>query len=187
MTDCEWSLYDPSTTTTSNTTTIYYEPYHQVPTVGNWYIKSGDYVVNDEGTGGWAVGTSGTDWHEPRATPAEQAAAQQAAQTRWQIRAAANGNAQRLLHSVLSSGQRAMLDAHKKFFVRGQDGKMFEILTTKQHENIFLVNESGRRLKRFCIYQSGNTPLADNHAAQKLLLESNINLFYRIANVVTLS
>ena len=86
------------------------------------------------------------------------------------------------LLSLLSPEQRESYAKDKKFHVITAEGKRYEIDCRKRMHNVFELNERGQRVLELCIYQTGNTPLPDNIAAQKLLLESDEKEFRRIAN-----
>jgi hypothetical protein len=86
------------------------------------------------------------------------------------------------LLSLLSPDQRESYAKDKKFHVITAEGKRYEIDCRKRMHNVFELNERGQRVLELCIYQTGNTPLPDNIAAQKLLLESDEKEFRRIAN-----
>ena len=109
--------------------------------------------------------------------------ANEAAARRKLVNARANGNAERLLRSLLNPLQREQLETQRRFFVIGQDGNRYEVSTQKNHENVWLVDEEGNRKERYCIYLSGGSPMADNHAAQLLMLKNEIEKFKEIANI----
>lgn len=94
----------------------------------------------------------------------------------------ANKRATDLLRRHLTKEQRVTYDRDKKFHVIAADGQRYEVDCGKRMHNVFALDKQGRRVEEFCIYQEGPTPLADNHLAQKLLLEADPAEFRRIAN-----
>lgn len=114
----------------------------------------------------------GSTQQTPR--PVESQTAKEAAQ--------AVKKSQDLLLSQLNETQAAMYKDKAKFHVIGADGVRYEIDCTKRMHNVFALDDKNERTEEFCIYQTGNTPLADNHLAQKLLLEHDVEAFRRIAN-----
>lgn len=97
-------------------------------------------------------------------------------------RQAAQLRAAELLAESLTEDQRKSMEDTKHFAVIGSDGERYEIDCTRRQHNIFQVDKNGRRVREFCIGQRGDTPLADNHLAQKLLLEADAELFKKTAN-----
>lgn len=87
-----------------------------------------------------------------------------------------------LLMAHLDEQQCLSYQQHRKFHVVGADGKRYEIDCQLNHRNVFEVDDQGKRLRGFCIYQLGDCPLPDNHLAQKLALEADIETFKRVAN-----
>jgi hypothetical protein len=97
-------------------------------------------------------------------------------------RVEAKAKARALLESLLNEKQARQLQDEKKFHVIGSDGVRYEVDCTKRQHNVFALNETGQRVREFCLVQTGNTPLEDHLACQKLLLESNAPEFHRVAN-----
>jgi hypothetical protein len=99
-------------------------------------------------------------------------------------KAAAEGRADALLKCLLAADQRAQYDREQAF----------EVLTCREGRtrryrlrrgfagNVYLLDESGREIEKFCIHTSQDIPVADNLIAQKLLLEGDEEAFLRIAN-----
>ena len=102
-------------------------------------------------------------------------------------KAAAEKRATELFRTFLDAQQREQVDKERKFHVIGSDGVRYEVDVTKRQHNVFELDSLGRRIKEFCIYQTGDTPLPDNHLAQKLLLEADAQQFRRIANARALA
>lgn len=90
-----------------------------------------------------------------------------------------NRKALKLLKEMLTREQRRELLKEKRFHVLGQDGKTYRI-TPKEIHNVFEL-DGDRVVKEFCIVTRG-LPSYDQMLAQKLLLETNIAEFLRIAN-----
>lgn len=93
---------------------------------------------------------------------------------------AARRRAQELLLSQLDAEQRAAFLTRKAFRVVGADGKLYEIARGRQH-NVFELDAQGRRRTEFCITHA-DLPDEDILVAQKLLLETDVARFRRIAN-----
>jgi len=93
---------------------------------------------------------------------------------------------EQLLMEHLTPEQKAMYRRLKKFRVISSEGKVYELDATKQWHNVFELDDKGKRVNEFCIYQTGQGPLPDNHLGQKLLLEADEAEFKRIANMTQL-
>jgi hypothetical protein len=98
------------------------------------------------------------------------------------LRAKAERQAEMLLRELLTPEQRHAYERDKKFHVITASGRRYEVDCQRRMHNIFDVDDQGRRVQEHCIYQQGNLPLADNTAAQLLLLRANEDEFRRIAN-----
>lgn len=93
--------------------------------------------------------------------------------------------AETLLHGALTRHQRQMLKSRRRFYVRSQHGRRYEI-ERGHHANVYEVDRRGRRLARLCIYTTGGTPEGDCMLAQKLHLQSNEDEFRRVAHITRL-
>lgn len=85
-----------------------------------------------------------------------------------------------LLKSNLSPEQTLELDSKEHFHLHVA-GERYRI-QKGSHGNVQLLNPDGTVKRQFCI-QPADVPVGDIMLAQKLLLESNVREFYRIANV----
>ena len=95
----------------------------------------------------------------------------------------AKQKADRLLRSLLTAEQIQMMEEEQRFFVMGQSGKMYEVLTDRRQHNVFEVCPNGnRRMMEFCIV-APHVPDADHFAAQVLMLKTEEQEFYRQSNV----
>lgn len=92
----------------------------------------------------------------------------------------ADGRALRLLRQFLTSEQAQELDAHGHIHVTGQDRLTYRIVL-KGHHNVFLIRD-GRAVEEFCVVSRDSLPLHDLMLAQKLMLETDLQGFMRIAN-----
>lgn len=92
-----------------------------------------------------------------------------------------------LLKSLLTDEQLETYEKDQKFFVIGSDGQRYEVDCRDRHRNVFAVDESGKRTKGYCAYQTGNLPIGDNHVAQKLALEADADAFKRVANAFSVA
>lgn len=87
----------------------------------------------------------------------------------------------KILMSLLDETQQAEFKKKKSFHVLGKDGFIYLVTGQYQH-NVFRV-EDGRRTFEYCIITKGYVPLYDQMLSQKLLLESNPQMFLDISNV----
>lgn len=94
----------------------------------------------------------------------------------------AQDRAERLLVAHLDDDQRKEYEAHRRFHVVGADGKRYEVDAQRRMHNVYELNAKGERTLEHCIYARGDVPLADNALAQKLMLETDVSAFVRIAN-----
>jgi len=94
----------------------------------------------------------------------------------------ANAKAKALLHSNLTREQRWDLRATRSFTITGKDGRTYRI-TEGSSTNVELL-ENGAPIMRFCVVAKGvRLPVYDLMLAQKLMLESNPEGFWKIAVV----
>jgi hypothetical protein len=104
--------------------------------------------------------------------------------------AAASERADRLLQEILDDEQKAEWQRSRRFTVRVGDGKKgFRTFRVSHGKvgNITEVNEHGRPLAKYCVHLYGPEPPEDTLVAQKLLLETDIKEFERLANRSPLS
>jgi len=90
--------------------------------------------------------------------------------------------AETLLHENLRPGQRRMLRERRRFYVRSQRGRRYEI-ERGHHANVWEVDGSGKRLNRLCVYPTGGLPEADCMLGQKLHLEYDEDRFRQVAHI----
>lgn len=96
----------------------------------------------------------------------------------------ADRKARALLHQFLTREQRWHLRAAKSFRVQGADGRTY--LVTEGTANNVKVLENGEPRYSLCVvpvYKITSLPVYDLMLAQKVLLESNVDLFLRTAIV----
>lgn len=170
-----------STTTTSTSVTAC-----------EWYTWCDDSTTTSGSNDTWPTWNYGgyVPYVKPRELTADELAAreerrkrqEEEAKQREAARLAAEQRAAALLVAHLDEEQRRTYEADRHFFVISADGERFEIDCRARHRNVYLLNDAGKRIEGFCIYQTGPTPLADNHLAQKLMLEAAPQEFKRIAN-----
>lgn len=101
----------------------------------------------------------------------------------------ADRKAEALLKTMLTADQRCQYESGLRYF---------DVLTTKDGKtrryriehgwagNVFLMDDNGRPIERFCIHPALKVPVADNLIAQKLLLETDEEKFLSIANKTVL-
>lgn len=89
--------------------------------------------------------------------------------------------AQELLLSLLDEEQAKMFMEKRQFHVVSQEGNRYEIDCTRREHNVFEL-QGTKRVREYCIVQTGSTPLFDSILAQKLMLEMDEKSFHRIAN-----
>jgi hypothetical protein len=98
-------------------------------------------------------------------------------------RQARDDRARAILAAYLTEEQRAQLARDKFFVVRGSKGRLFEIRHGRV-QNVTLLGPDGKAVVRLCAHPSLAVPDGDTMLAQKLLLETDEEEFYRIANKV---
>ncbi len=91
----------------------------------------------------------------------------------------------KLLETFLSSEQRAELATLSAFHVQGQDGRTYCIRNSSAH-NVDLI-ENGSPKIRYCIVIDAPVPVYDLMLGQKLLLEQDLERFFRLANQTILA
>lgn len=110
-----------------------------------------------------------------------EAAAAQRLEDEKQRRIAAE-KAVTLLKSLLTPEQLAEYEKKKRFFVIGSDGNRYEVDCSQSHRNVYEVDDKGKRKRGYCANATGNVPVADNHATQKLAIETDVAAFKKVAN-----
>jgi hypothetical protein len=90
------------------------------------------------------------------------------------------GRAKKLLFEILSPSQKEDFEEHRSFIVRGKDGRDY-LLVDRMVANVYLV-EGGKLTKCFCAHPETWVPICDVLVAQKLMLESCPEQFFKIAN-----
>ncbi len=100
-------------------------------------------------------------------------------------RQAADEKAEVLLARSLTEQQREDLRTKDYFLVRMKE----ETYKIKRGfaGNVKLLDAEGREVKSFCIHPTERVPDADAMLAQKLMLETDIERFHKIANVTNLT
>jgi len=97
----------------------------------------------------------------------------------------AREKAEALLREFLSAEQIEALEKRNAFQLESisKDGsrKRYEIQRGRQG-NVFLLDQKGERVEKYCIHPFEYVPDADTMLTQKLLLESNEELFLKTAN-----
>jgi hypothetical protein len=99
-------------------------------------------------------------------------------------RSAAEETARQLLHSMLSETDKRMLAAHGYFEVRGgKSGTRYRIVAGHHGtRNVLELDRHGHPRRRLCAHPFG-VPDGDVLLAQKLVIETNEDLFLATANV----
>lgn len=106
----------------------------------------------------------------------------------YKNQAVAKARADALLNTILSAEQRSQF-AHANYFevTVGSNG------ATRRYRvkyglagNVFLLDDKGREVAKYCLHPHTPVPVADNLIAQKLLLESDEPAFLRTANMTLL-
>lgn len=135
----------------------------------------------------WVSTSSATTTAEKAQRAEARRIAEAAEAERKREQAEADKRAANLLRSLLSPEQIADLEKHRRFYLTTESGQRYEIDCKKRMHNVFEVDANGKRLVEHCIYQKGELPLADNAAAQLLLLKADENEFKRISNKTRLA
>jgi len=125
----------------------------------------------------------------PREMTEEEKAAHAIRQAEYEVRMRAeeverkiaNGKAEDLLRRVLSKEQIIELEAKNHFHIMGKDGLKYRIGRGSSH-NVKRVDPLTEEIKQsFCIHPKMQVPVPDTMLAQKLLLEGDPELFFKIA------
>lgn len=95
----------------------------------------------------------------------------------------ADEKAEVLLRRFLNPKQRAELDEFGYFHVWARDGFKYRITRNYGHNVARVDPETDKLLKRFCVVPKVSIPSPDRLLAHKLLLESDVERFIKIANV----
>jgi hypothetical protein len=85
------------------------------------------------------------------------------------------------LLSCLSSQQRAQFRRSGSFEVIGRSGNRY-LISPRRMGNIFLLDERGRAVGRYCSLLKGDAPIEDQMLAQKLMLESDESRLLQVAH-----
>jgi len=93
----------------------------------------------------------------------------------------AKAKAEILLRRHLSPEQQEDLDKKNCFFLH--IGEERYQIVRGQHGNVKLLDEDGKIKRSFCIHPKVKVPDADAMLAQKFLLETDKDAFYKIANI----
>ena len=96
-------------------------------------------------------------------------------------RVLAEKKAEILLRQLLTPEQQETLDQKKCFYLHS-GGKKYRIERGRTG-NVKLVDERDQVLESYCIHPQVNCPDADTMLAQKLLIETDLEKFERVANV----
>ncbi len=124
-----------------------------------------------------------------RTVTPEERALREAREREWQAkleaereyRRIAEAKAEILLHRLLNPEQKETLK-EKRCFYMYSNGKKYRI-DRGQSGNVKLLDAKDQIVESYCIHPKGGIPDADAMAAQKLLLETDPEMFARVANV----
>jgi len=130
----------------------------------------------------WNTGTASTHVHVQQAQDME--TYRRAQDARLQAQKLADQKAEQLLKENLSDEQRKEYESDSKFLVEAKSGRKYEIVKGT-HGNVFLLDENGKRVQKFCVQPAG-VPVGDANLAQKLWIEADEDEFVRRANVTRL-
>lgn len=103
---------------------------------------------------------------------------------RTEASATAHDRAEALLRVVLNQRQREQFECDRSFEVitsRGGRTRRYR-LTSVLAGNVFLLNEYGHAIERFCIHVDERIPIPDNLVTQKFMLETDEDRFLGTAN-----
>lgn len=107
------------------------------------------------------------------------------AETEVAARKLAEAKAEVLLRQLLTPEQQDDLDKKRCFYLHS-GGKKYRI-DRGRTGNVKLVDELDQVVESYCIHPSIACPDADTMLAQKLLLETDIETFERVANITARS
>lgn len=113
---------------------------------------------------------------------AERCRIQPPSQEKVEAKERAQGRAEDLLRSALSEGQLQEFVKKGYFHVQVGDRK-FRITKGRSH-NVKEVDDRSRILRSFCAHPTEHVPDADTMLAQKLILETDPDAFFKLANVM---
>lgn len=154
-----------------------------------WHAWERDARANHEGMiRDWAVG----DWVDQATYDERQRERQAAADERRRVqqehllaeaaaRETADRRAEELLRLILTDQQWAAWERGEGIVVRSQHGRRYRV-NKGWAGNVEEIDARGRRKARFCIHPSRSMPVADNVAAQILMLKTDEDLFLATAN-----
>lgn len=94
----------------------------------------------------------------------------------------AHDRAVKLLYLHLDPEQQRQYANTRSFRVRSQHGHLYRI-TYGSYYNVFRLNSHNQIIARLCAMPAGGLPIPDNMLFQKLMLESEEDKFWRLANV----
>lgn len=128
--------------------------------------------------------------NDHRVLTSEQRAAQAAREAELTVkyerektaRILAEQKAEILLRQMLTPEQKESLEQKKCFFLHTPDGKKFRI-DRGRTGNVKLVNARDEVIESYCIHPKIACPDADTMLAQKLLIETDLEQFERVANI----
>ena len=171
------------TNSTTNSTVMNYDTWNQWTTTGTGSLTLVDCSITTSSS-------TWIDWNDQRAityptyaAPIETPAEIVQRERRQAGVRVAREKADVLLRSLLNDEQIKMMEEENRFFVMGQSGKLYEVLTNKTQHNVFEIEPNGhKRLMEFCIV-APRVPTGDHLAAQVLMLKTEESEFYRQANV----
>lgn len=166
--------YGPSMTNTATTTggIIWHNWNEVIATHGHRIVQDHDYAA--------ACGRIVTPEERAR-RDAETAALQAKYEEEKRFRIAAEAKAELLLQRLLTDEQRESLKEKRCFYLHSK-GRKYRV-DRGQHGNVKLLDEKDKIIESYCIQPKGGLPDADAMAAQKLLLETDPEMFARVANI----
>jgi hypothetical protein len=186
------TLYVTYTVQTNATTAVADDCYYAWPTTTTNIYATGTYYD------GWGQTYWPTyePYEPPVLTPAEQRraeverrcwerAAAVARRKRGRAHLTAQQKAERILLQHLTPEQRDEYQRLQRFSVIGPDGHIYRI-NRGRSGNVQLIEETEEGVigvEQFCIHPIEYVPDEDNMLAQKLLIESDLASFRRIANI----
>lgn len=135
--------------------------------------------------GGVAAAARAVSAEERARWAAREAELNRVADVERAARKLADAKAEVLLRQLLTPEQQEDLDKKRCFYLHS-GGKKYRI-DRGRTGNVKLVDEQDQVVESYCIHPSVACPDADTMLAQKLLLETDIETFERVANITARS
>ena len=170
-----WQVWNDVTTGSATTTNSVFD------TWARWSAQTTDSETMAHVLRSWVGSQEQVREAEQRRQARRRREEQQWLQRKKQ-RKVAGKRADKILVEHLSRLQRRQLEK-LGFFDVEVAGRKFRIHNNKYQHNVFELDDENRPVREFCAHTSHACPQSDHALAQKLMLESALDEFCRVANV----